>query len=323
MKWNFYFFLIIINSFIIVFNYNSVLDDNYYHQLKNSKKGILKYLLRENYDDNKQIFFHIQKCEIKSDFELEILNNNKEEINKKNIIKQSTYFNINNYNAPFSLLINPKNNISSIYIKYSYETLNKIKNYSPVINSNIFFLKMNDSYILRFNKYIKKSIEPINYIVFYINSSNRFVDLSNICSIKNYWIELNILTNFIVDYNLDFIEINLTKFNFINGKYKFNIIAKEINGLKTEFLYKEKEINIRESLLIKILDFLLILLNYLTKLTVIICIISIIIIITIIVICIYSYKKEKKKEKNYNDFNIKFNPDNKFVRIDNKSNLND
>ena len=190
MKWNFYFFLIIINSFIIVFNYNSVLDDNYYHQLKNSKKGILKYLLRENYDDNKQIFFHIQKCEIKSDFELEILNNNKEEIYKRNIIKQSTYFNINNYNAPFSLLINPKNNISSIYIKYSYETLNKIKNYSPVINSKIIFLKKNNSYFLRFNKYIQNSIEPIDYTIFYINSSNRFVDLSNICSIKNYWIDI-------------------------------------------------------------------------------------------------------------------------------------
>jgi hypothetical protein len=75
--------------------------------LRIKKKGIVKYLLRENDDDNKQIFFHIQKFEIKSDFELEILNNNKEEINKKNIIKQSTYFNINNYNAPFSLLINP------------------------------------------------------------------------------------------------------------------------------------------------------------------------------------------------------------------------
>ena len=114
MKWNFYFFLFIINSFFIFFYYNFFLYDNYFHQLKNSKKGILKYLLRENYDDNKQIFFHIQKCEIKSDFELEILNNNKEEIYKRNIIKQSTYFNINNYNAPFSLLINPKNNISSI-----------------------------------------------------------------------------------------------------------------------------------------------------------------------------------------------------------------
>jgi hypothetical protein len=320
MEFLFFFF---INFFIIVFNHYTFLEENYYHRLKNSNKKIIKYILRDNNEDNKQIFFHIQKCEIKSDFNLKILNNKSEEIYQQNIIKKSTYFYINNTNNPFSLLINPKENISSIYIKYSYETSHKIKNYSPVVNSNIIFLKMNDSYILRFNKYIKKSIEPINYIVFYINSSNRFVDLSNICSIKNYWIELNILTNFIVDYNLDFIDINLTKFNFINGKYKFNIIAKEINGLKTEFLYKEKEINIRESLLIKILDFLLILLNYLTKLTVIICIISIIIIITIIVICIYSYKKEKKKEKNYNDFNIKFNPDNKFVRIDNKSNLND
>ena len=321
MKCNFFIFVFIfINFFIIVFNHSTFLVHNYYHQLKNSKKEIIKYILKDNNEDNKPIFFHIQKCEIKSDFDFIIKNNNSEEIYKQNIIKKSTYFYINNNNTPFSLLINPKKNISSIYIKYSYETLNKIKNYSPVINSNIFFLKMNDSYILRFNKYIKKSIEPINYIVFYINSSNRFVDLSNICSIKNYWIELNILTNFTIDYYIDFIDINLTKFNFIEGNYKFNIIAKEINGLKTEFLYNEKSIYIGENMILKVIEYLFTFFILFIKFIIIIGIISLILIFIIIIILVYTYKKKKKKEKNFNDFNTKFNSENRFIRIDNNNN---
>lgn len=319
-KWNGIFIFFFINFFILVFNHYTFLEENYYHRIKNSNKKIIKYILRDNNEDNKQIFFHIQKCEIKSDFNLKILNNKSEEIYQQNIIKKSTYFYINNTNNPFSLLINPKENISSIYIKYSYETSHKIKNYSPVVNSNIIFLKMNDSYILRFNKYIKKSIEPINYIVFYINSSNRFVDLSNICSIKNYWIELNILTNFTIDYYIDFIDINLTKFNFIEGKYKFNIIAKELNGLKTEFLYNQKIIYIGENLILKMIDYLFSFFILFTNFIVIIGTTTIIIIVIIVIVFIYSYKKRKKKEKNFNDFNTKFNSEKKFIRINNDDN---
>ena len=47
---------------------------------------------------------------------------------------------------------------------------------------------------------------------------------------------------------------------------------------------------------------------------------TIIIIVIIVIVFIYSYKKRKKKEKNFNDFNIKFNSEKKFIRINNDDN---
>ena len=286
-----------------------------YFQLKNSNKKYLDYLLKDNLEDNKTVFFHILKCENKPNFGLIFYDNNTEKIYEKKITRKTTYFNLEKKNSPFLMSIKPENKTSSIYFKYIYSDNETIKKFNPTLFSNLRVKYINESIILKFNQYLKNSTELINYIIFFINSTNSYVDLSNICSIKKNWIELNILTNFTIESNFDNLEINLTKYNFKGGSYKFNIIAKEINGLHTEFLYNEIKVFFGKSLFDNILEFFGFIFSFIGKLIIIIIVLSVVLIIAIIVLLIYSCKKNKKKVKEFNDFNTKFNPDNQFIPI--------